>query len=302
MIIDAHMHLAKSENFSEKTYGYFDMTYPDETTDIDFLVSRMKSIGINKAVAMGQSMERIFDTSFGEEWVQEGFAKHPDFFIPFCSVEALDKIGRFNKKAFEYLKDAVENNNCKGVLFAPPFGHYHSNDKAAYPFYEYADEKNIIVQFHHSAQIGKPILAPTKYTTMFDLNDVIIDFPDLKINIEHLGYPWTEHMITLMATSENLYTDMAMCYDRKISTAWNLILAKEYGVIDKVMFASDFVARNFDMFTDDPAVDIGRWIDYVRNDLNEICKNSGWTLFTEDEIDGMLFKNAARLYNLTLTE
>jgi predicted TIM-barrel fold metal-dependent hydrolase len=298
VIIDSHMHLAKSEGFGAEAYAKYGMSFPKETTDIDYLVGRMKSIGIGKAVAMGQAMNRIFDTSFGEDWVLEGHRKHPDFFIPFCSVEAIDKGDRYNKPALEYLKKAVLEKGCKGVLLAPPFGHYHSNVNAAYPFYEFADEQGIVVQFHHSAQIGKAILAPTKYTTMFDLNDLVLDFPNMKIVIEHLGYPWSEHLFTLMATDENLWTDLAMCYDRRMWTTWNLILAKEYGVLHRIMFASDFVACNFDLFTDDPAKDIGKWIDFVRKDLNEICRGSGWPLFTEAEIDGLLYKNAAKLYRV----
>lgn len=300
MIIDSHMHLAKSEGFSAETYGKYGMSFPEETTDIDFLVDRMKSIGIEKAVAMGQAMNRIFDTSFGEDWVLEGYQKHPDFFIPFCSVEAIDKGGRFNREMYEYFKRTVLENEIQGVLLAPPFGHYHSNDPATYPFYEFAQDHDIVVQFHHSAQIGKAILAPTKYTKLFDLNDLVIDFPDMKIVIEHLGYPWSEHLFTLMATDENLYTDLAMLYDRKMWTTWNLIIAKEYGVIDRIMFASDFVACNFDLFTEDPAKDIKKWIDFVQKDLNEICQKSGWPLFTKEEIDGIMFRNAARLYNISI--
>ncbi len=296
MIIDSHMHLAKTEGFGAATYASYGMSFPKETTDLDFLVSRMKSIGIEKAVAMGQAMERIFDTSFGEEYVLEGHRRFPDFFIPFCSVEALDKGDRFNKKSLDHLEKSVLEEGCRGVLLAPPFGHYHSNVNAAYPFYEFAQRHDVVVQFHHSAQIGKAILAPIKYTRMEDLNDLVLDFPEMKIVIEHLGYPWTEPLLTLMATDKNLYTDLAMCYDRRMWTTWNLILAKEYGVLDRVMFASDFVACNFDLFTDDPAKDISKWIHFVQKDLNEICKGSGWPTFTEDEIDGIMFRNAARLY------
>lgn len=300
MVIDAHMHLATKEGFSAETYGKYEMSYPEETTDIDYLVERLKKAGICKAVAMGQAMTRIFDTSFGEEYVLECYKKYPDFFIPFCSVEAVDKSGRFNKKDYEYLKKAVLENGCKGVLLAPPFSHYHSNVNAAYPFYEFADENDIVVQFHHSAQIGKSLLAPAEYTSLYDLNDIVLDFPNLRINVEHLGYPWTEQLLTQMATDKNLYTDLAMCYDRKISTVWNLILAKEYGVLGQVMFATDFVACNFDCFGEDPETDVSRWIDFVSTEMNEICKNCGWTLFTEDEIEGILYKNAARLHKIKI--
>ena len=75
---------------------------------------------------------------------------------------------------------------------------------------------------------------------------------------------------------------------------------KEYGVIDRVMFASDYVAHGYDLFSENPTEDFKRWIDYVRIDLNRICETSGWPTFTQDEIDGILYKNAARLYSCLL--
>lgn len=300
MIIDAHMHLAKSSGFSAETYGKYGMSFPEKTTDVDFLVESYRRAGVEKAVAMGQAMRRIFDTSFGEEYVMECYHKYPDFFIPFCSVEAVDKGGRFNKNDFEYLKRAVLENGCRGVLMAPPFSHYHSNVNAAYPFYEFADEQGIVVQFHHSAQIGKAILAPAEYTSLYDLNEIVLDFPNLRLNVEHLGYPWAEQLFTQMATDENLYTDLAMCYDREVSTVWNLVLAKEYGVIGQVMFATDFVACNFDCFGADPYDDVTRWTEYVTKKINGICKASGWPLFTGEEIDGIMYKNAARLHRIQI--
>ena len=112
------------------------------------------------------------------------------------------------------------------MLLTPPYGQYHSNDPAVYPFYQKAQEVGAIVQFHHSAQMGPAILAPTRYASMFNLNDIIIDFPDMKIVIEHLGYPFSEHLFVLMGNDQNLWTDLAMTFVRPHWLAWNLVLAK----------------------------------------------------------------------------
>ena len=77
-----------------------------------------------------------------------------------------------------------------------------------------------------------------------------------------------------------------------------MVLAKETGVLDRVMFATDFVAANNDLFGPDPTKDILEWVDLVQNGMNKICKQSGWPTFTEKEIMGILHDNAARLYNL----
>jgi len=299
MVIDSHMHLIRRKYFDEETYNRLQLKLPTDT-DIDDLVKWMKEAGVVKAVAMGQDMTRIWNTTFGEDYVFEVYKKYPDFFIPFASVEPLDKANRFNKEAYEYFVRAVDEYGAKGLLLTPPYGQYMSNDKTVYPFYEFAQERGIVVQYHHSAQMGPAILAPTKYAQMVNLNDVIIDFPDLKLVVEHIGYPWSENLFVLMTNDKNLYTDLAMTYKRPMWLTWNLVLAKEYGVIDRVMYASDFVATNYDLFSANPAEDFKEWINFVRFGLNEICTRCGWPTFTEEEIEGILFKNAARLYNIEI--
>lgn len=153
--------------------------------------------------------------------------------------------------------------------------------------------------FGISAAGGPTVLAHTKYVQMENLNDVTFHFPRMKKVVEHIGYPHSEHLFTLMANDENLWTDLAMLYHRPVWMTWNMVLAKEMGVIDRVMFASDFVAANNDLYSDNPTKDLLEWIDLVQHGMNKICRDSGWPTFTEKEINGILHDNAARLYNLT---
>jgi predicted TIM-barrel fold metal-dependent hydrolase len=299
MVVDSHLHLIRRENFDEETYRRLELSLPQDTL-IEDLVGWLKTAGVTRAVAMGQDMSRVWGTSFGEEYVREVATKYPDFFVALASLEPLDEYNRFNRAAFEYFKTAIQEFGFKGVLLTPPYGQYYSNDRNVYPFYQEAEEMGVVVQFHHSAQAGPAILAPTKYADMFTLNDIIIDFPALKIIVEHIGYPWSEHLFVLMANDKNLWTDLAMMYARPMKTVWSLVLAKEYGVIDRVMYASDYVSYDYDLFSSDPSRDFEQWIEFVRVGMNEICSRCGWPLFSDDEIEGILWKNANRLYGLDL--
>lgn len=297
MVIDSHMHLIRKKNFDKETYNRLNMKLPEDTP-LEDLVGWLQEAGVSKAVVMGQDMRRIWKTTFGEEYVVQAIKRYPDFFVGLASLEPLDEYNRFNEEAFDYFEKAITEHGLKGILLTPPYGQYYSNDKTVYPFYEKALEYDVVVQFHHSAQMGPAILAPTKYADLFRLNDVIVDFPDLKIVVEHLGYPWSEHLFVLMANDKNLWTDLAMMYDRPMKVAWSLVLAKEYGVINRVMYASDYVCYNYDVFSDKPAEDFKRWISFVKTDLNKICNRCGWPLFSPGEIEGILWKNANRLYKL----
>ncbi|MGE5528653.1 MAG: amidohydrolase family protein [Patescibacteria group bacterium] len=298
-IIDGHMHLIRKKNFDVETYRRLRMPLPEDT-ELDDLVGWLKQAGVVKAVVMGQDMSRIWKTTFGEEYLLESLRRYPDFFIGLASVEPMDAANRFNREAYDYLRRAFETHKLRGVLMTPPYGQFNSNDKTVYPFYELAQEHGAVVQFHHSAQMGPAILAPTRYANLFNLNDLLVDFPDLTFLVEHLGYPWSEHLFVLMANDKNLWTDLAMLYERKTWLAWNLVLAKEYGVIDRVMYASDYVAARYDLYSANPADDFKRWTTFIETGLNQICERSGWPTFTRDELEGILWKNAARLYRITV--
>jgi predicted TIM-barrel fold metal-dependent hydrolase len=299
MVIDSHMHLIRKKNFDRETYDRLKLRLPEDT-QIDDLVGWLKEAGVVRAVAMGQDMTRIWRTTFGEEYVREVIDKYSDFFIGLASLEPMDPSNRFNSDAYVYLQKALTEYGFRGVLLTPPYGQFYSNDKTVYPFYALAQEHDAVVQFHHSAQMGPAILAPTRYADPFRLNDIIVDFPDLKIVVEHIGYPWSEHLFILMANDRKLWTDLAMMYERPMKTVWSLVLAKEYGVIDRVMYASDYVCFDYDLFSDNPAEDFKRWIDFVQTGMNDLCKRCGWPTFSSDEIEGILWKNANRLYGFNL--
>lgn len=298
MIIDAHMHLIRNENFDRERYAWLDNWRIPQDVDLDQLVAWWKEMGITKVVAMGQAMYRIWNTDMGGDYIQEAYARYPDFIIPFTSVEPIDQINRFNQPAFDQFEDDVMNRRVRGVLFTPPCGHYNANDKTVYPFYQLAQKHGIVVQYHHSAMSGcPPYFAPMRYYMMENLNDVIMDFPRMKIVVEHMGYPKSDDLFVLMANSDHIYTDMSMQYDREMTMAWLLVKAREYGVLNRIMFASDFVSSNNYPFSADPTQEVRKYISKIKTGYNEINKRCGWPLLSEEEIEGILYHNAARLYD-----
>ena len=291
-IIDSHLHLLKIENYNLDLFKKNNMYIP-ENTPIDFLINALKKLHVSKAVIMGQKMERVWDSECGEKYVLQSYEENRELFIPLISIEPIDRTGKIDREELNRLK-GINENKIRGLLLTPPYGQYKSNDRQVYPFYEIAQEKKLIVQYHHSANTGeKLIFAHHKYANMSYLNDVLVDFPNLKIVVEHLGYPWTEELFTLMATTDNLYTDLALLYNQPSLTAWKLVMAKEYQVIDKIMYGSDYYSYDENVYEN-----MKSYVDYIQYGVNSVCKKSGWTELKADEIDGILYHNAASLYGI----
>lgn len=301
MVIDSHLHVLKQENFDRTVFENLALPFPEDTP-IDMLVNWLRAADVKRGVIMGQDMTRIWNSSCGEEYVLECVRRYPDFFVALASVEPVDPYGRFNKPALVYFEKAVRENDFRGLLLTPPYGRFRSDDSAVYPFYEKAGQLNVVVQFHHCAQLGPAALAPFKYADPVSLNNLLIDFPDLKVVVEHLNYPWYDELFFMMASDPNVYADIAMMYDRPRILTWNLVKAKEFGVIDRIMYASDYWVAGQGVFSKNGGEDMKKWTSSVKTGLNEMAEKSGWPTFTQEEIDGILYKNAARLYDLDWNE
>jgi predicted TIM-barrel fold metal-dependent hydrolase len=90
-----------------------------------------------------------------------------------------------------------------------------------------------------------------------------------------------------MRKCDNLYTDLTALFLRPIELAWHLVLAKEYGLINKVMWGTDY-----------PLFNPKNYVRWIQNDLNELAKGCGWPTFTELEINQILGDNAVEFLSL----
>ena len=298
IVIDSHLHVLKEKNFDRITEAKIGHVHPEDTP-IELLVEWLQNAGISKAVIMGQDCSRVWNSSCGEDYVLECVRRYPELFIALASVEPLDKNGKLNRSGLEYFENAVKEFGFKGLLLTPPYGYYSSDDPVIYPFYEKAVELDVLVQFHHCASSAGIALTPFKYINPQSLNNVLIDFPEMKVVIEHLNYPWYEELFWMMMNRDvKLYADLAMTYHRPMTLAWNLVKAKEHGVMDRIMYASDYWVAGSGVFSENPGNDMKKWIELIRTGLNLITAKCGWPSFTQDEIDGMLFRNAVDLYEI----
>jgi predicted TIM-barrel fold metal-dependent hydrolase len=76
------------------------------------------------------------------------------------------------------------------------------------------------------------------------LDEVAREFPDLRIVISHLGYPWVEEAVAILGKHRNVYADVAGLLRRPWLAYRSLLAAYEYDVLDKLLFASDFPYRS----------------------------------------------------------
>ena len=295
-IIDGHSHMYQKHapvDSLKKTVKEI------EGFDIKQLLQRLDEIGVSQFQTMSQSMERIRGMWLGSNALSVALHQTaPDKIVSFAAAEPLDAQDRLNEAQLRELEDLVKNKGIRGLLLTPGYGYYYANDKRIYPFYQKAIELNIPIYFHHSHQFGPPRNCPLKYCQITFLDDLTIDFPELSFDIEHMGYPWTEETLCIMARSPNVYTDFAMFIEpylgrgRRQLLARNLAMAREYGVLDRVFYGSDYVGENVDEYI----TLLRRELSYIKEGLNQDLTAQGFAPLTPAEIQGFLADNVQRLW------
>ncbi len=136
------------------------------------------------------------------------------------------------------LKDidrAVRELGFNYVWFHPLSYGLAPNDRRFYPLYAKCVELDIAVgmQVGHSAEVlpsdcGRPML----------VDDVAIEFPDLRINLSHTGWPWVDEWCSMLWRHPNVYGDISAYYAKSLDDRLVKFMDSSRGR-DKVLFGTN---------------------------------------------------------------
>lgn len=133
------------------------------------------------------------------------------------------------------LEEAVRDGDFVGAhLHTYGFG-IPLNHRRYYPFYAKCVELSVpvVMQVGHSAErmpseLGRPI----------HLDDIALDFPELKLVGAHTGWPWVEEMIALAWKHRNVYVGTSAHHPKYLDKSL-IAFAKSRGK-GKVMWGTDY--------------------------------------------------------------
>jgi hypothetical protein len=72
------------------------------------------------------------------------------------------------------------------------------------------------------------------------MDEVARTFPRLRIVIAQLGQPWIDETIVLLGKHANVFADVSGLLGRPWQAYNALVTAHQYGVMEKLLFGSDF--------------------------------------------------------------
>lgn len=206
--------------------------------------------------------------------IAEFAAKHDDICIPFASIDPHK--GRMGARE---ARDLVENCGVKGFKFHHIMQGCPPADQMAYPIYEIINHYKLPAIFHtgHSG-MGTGMRGGggvrLKYGQPMLVDDVAVDFPDMKIILAHPSWPWVDESLSMALHKTNVYIDLS---------GWS----PKYFAPQIIQYANTQLRRKMLFGSDFPLIHPDKWLDAARG-----------VGFREEILPGIMKDNAARLLGL----
>ena len=279
MIVDCHSHIWECPgHVSEAFVAEANARARGKKMDLHVPPERHMAAmnGVDKVIVFGLRAAHS-GIMTPNEYIADYQNQHPEKVIGFAAVDPqVDKV-----------RDTLEHGwklGLKGVKLGPIYQNIHPTDNRMMPVYEFCEAYKLPIMIHQGTTF--PTKAPLKYSLPILLEDVALQFPDLKMIIAHLGHPWMEDTVVMIRKQPNFYSDISALHYRPWQFFNGLMLAKEYGVWDKLLFGTDF-----------PFTTTESTVESLRN-INRMVEGTGLPRFTEEEIDALIHSPTLDLLGL----
>jgi len=244
MIVDCHTHVWQSpEQLGQLTLGEPARTPRLRTTrlpmggvqtmvppgDADYHWSQTGSV--DKSFVLGFK-SRYMRAEIPNRYVAEYVNRFPQKLVGFAGIDPTER------NAPDEVRFARNDLRMRGITLSPANQDFHPTDTRAMRVYAAAEQLGMPVLVHPASpfaeqaklEFGRPVL----------LDEVARQFPNLRLIIAQLGQPWVDEAVCLLGKHPNVFADVSGLLRRPWQAYNALVSAHQYGVMDKLLFGSDF--------------------------------------------------------------
>ncbi len=201
---------------------------PQEAPPVDATVALMDQASVDKSLLSAWVAPR--NVMISNDEVADFVAAHPDRLIGVGSVDISKPM-----EAVREIRRCVNELGFKAIRVLPWLWESPPTDRRFYPVYTACCDVGVpfCTQIGHTgplmpSEVGRPIY----------LDQVALDFPELRIVGGHIGYPWTEEAIAVATKHENVYIDTS-AYTAKRYPEALVAYMKAHGR-GKVLFGTNY--------------------------------------------------------------
>ncbi len=270
MLIDCHVHL--------NDYHAEGVVRPTKE-HVQRLFDQMSQHGVDHAVVLTSYKVDVSRPSVEE--VLDTLASDPRTTV----VEGLRWRGDARTDLFE-MEQRIREGRVRGIKLYPGYDKYAITDPSLESVFRIAAKYDVPVMIHTGDTYSKQAKVRQAHPLLVD--DVAVDFPDVKFVICHLGNPWFQDTAEVLYKNDNVYADISGLTLGDFDYEFERYMLTR--VKDMIMYMGD-PGRQIMYGSDWPLVTMGPYIKFLNNlDL------------PQEQIDNISWKTAARLFKIPVKE
>lgn len=185
MIIDCHAHIGRNEHINYS---------------VDQLLHSMDSARIDRSL--------VFACNFNNcpnDFLFEQVSDHRD---------RLSTVLAYHPETSNYprlgpLKYILESGDVAAMKVYLGYDHWFANDQRIYYLLSITSKLGIPVIFHCGDCLNSIKCAKLKFAHPLGIDEVAVDFPEQKIVIAHIGFPWHRDTAEVCYKNKNVFTDIS---------------------------------------------------------------------------------------------
>ena len=190
-----------------------------------------ESRSVDKSIVLGFK-SRYLQAEIPNRYVSEYVGRFPQKLIGFAGIDPTER------GAVAEVQVAQSDLHLRGLTVSPANQDFHPTDSRAMDVYAAAEELGMPILFHPSGQFAEQ--SKLEFGRPYLLDEVARSFPNLRMVIAQLGQPWVDETICMLGKHEHVYADVSGMLGRPWQAYNALVTAHQHGVIDKLLFGSDF--------------------------------------------------------------
>jgi len=202
---------------------------------------------------------------------------------PRIGVVAGVRYGRDRSEELAELRGLLEEGRLKGLKLYPGYEPFHVHDSGLRELYALAGRFGVPVMVHTGDTYAPQ--ARVRYAHPLSVDEAAVEYPDVTFVLCHLGNPWFADAMEVVYKNENVFADISGLtlgafeprFERFALGKLNEVLAYLNNP-SKLLFGSDW-----------PLSDVGSYLRFTRR-----------LEATPEELEGLLWRNAARVFRLGL--
>lgn len=271
MIIDAHTHIGSPQG--TPNVRSFEKNFR-------VLLKEAKRNNVNHLLIIA-GMKKVDGTHLSTKILVQVVAR-----TPHVSVIGSVDIVHYQKKNLRELETFLKKKLIVGVKLYTGYQHFYPNDKRCTPIYKLCIKYSVPIMFHSGDTLAGETRNPKiKYSHPLHIDDVAVDFPELKIVIAHMGNPWLIDCAEILYKNPNVYADISgLVVDNDLNTPDGKLARR------KILELLDYVGENKLLYgTDWPLAPMRTYLKFV--------KSLGLPQKSRDQL---LYKNAVKVFGLKL--